>query len=168
MLTTQEQILKWAAYTLCALALAFAFTLTLREVELLGARMFLPPLIVAVVASVEDTRSAAIFALAFGLLCDLTVSGTFPCVYTLAFTIAALGASLLAKSVLQPGVLCSVLLTVLCFAVTDALNMLALGISCRAPFVPMFSLAARETLLSLPLLAAVHPALVALHKKFTI
>ena len=130
--------------------------------------LFLPPLLVGVVASVEETRAATIFGLSCGVLCDVTLAGTFPCVYTLAFTLAALCSSLLARSVLQRGVLCSLAVTALTFAFVDALNMLALFFRARAPFVAMASVALRETLVSCALLLVVHPVMLTLHRKFTL
>ena len=168
MLTTRDIIIKWTAYGVTALALTFLYALTLRGVEVFGVRMFLAPLLVGVVASLEDTRAGAIFALACGVCTDLTVAGTFPCVYTLSFTLAALACSALAKSVLQPGILCSIAVTALTFLFVDTLNMLALGLSAHAAFAPMASVAVRETLTSCLLLAAVHPALMFVHRKFTL
>ena len=103
-----------------------------------------------------------------GFLCDLAVPGTFPCVYTLAFTVAALACSLLAKSVLQRGFLCSIAVTALTFLCVDALNMLALFLTARAELAVMASVALRETLVSCLLLPVCHPVLVYLNKKFTL
>lgn len=168
MLTRRDLIVKWSTYAAVSLALVFLHTLLLRDVELLGVRLFLPPLLVAVVASVEDTRAGAIFGLVCGLLCDLTIAGTLPCLYTVAFTLAAIACSFLAKSVLQPGILCSLTVTALTFLFVDALNMLALYFRARAPLGAMADLAIRETAVSCLMLSAVHPALLYLHRKFTI
>lgn len=168
MLTRRDLIVKWSSYALAVLALTLLFSLTLRGARLFGVHLFLPPLIVGVLASLEDTRSAVVFGLAYGVLCDLTISGTFPCVYTLSFTLAALFCSLLAKSVLQPGFLCSLAVTGLTFAVVDAMNMLALWLRAGADFVPMLWLALRETVASCLLLFICHPVLSWLHRKFTL
>lgn len=168
MLTRRDIIIKWSSYALASLLLLFLFALTLRDVKPLGVNLFLPPLLVGVVASVEETRAATIFGLSCGVLCDVTLAGTFPCVYTLAFTLAALCSSLLARSVLQRGVLCSLAVTALTFAFVDALNMLALFFRARAPFVAMASVALRETLVSCALLLVVHPVMLTLHRKFTL
>lgn len=168
MLTRRDIWIKWSSYAAVSLALVFLYGLTLRDVSFFGVHMFLPPLIVGVVASLEDTGASVIFGLACGLLCDLTVPGTFPCVYTLAFTAAALACSLLAKSVLQRGFLCSLAVTALTFCFLDALNMLALFFTARAPFVKMASVALRETALSCVLLLVCHPVLVHVHRKFTL
>lgn len=168
MLTRRDIIIKWSSYAGVSLALLFLFALTLRGVRVEGVGLFLPPLLVGVVASVEDTRPAVIFGLVCGLLCDLTLPGTFPCVYTISFTLAALACSALSKSVLQPGLLCSLAVTALTFFFLDALNMLALWLKSRAAFLPMAELALRETALSCLLLVVCHPVLMWLHRKFTI
>lgn len=168
MLTRRDIIIKWSSYGVVSLALLFLFALTLRDVKLWGVSMFLPPLLVGVVASLEDTRSSVVFGMVCGVLCDLTVAGTFPCIYTLAFTMAALACSLLAKSILQPGFLCSVVVTALTFLFVDALNMLALWLRSRADFAPMALLAIRETVVSCLLLIVCHPVLLWLHRKFVI
>ena len=168
MLTRRDIIIKWSSYGVASLLLLFLFALTVRDLHPLGVRMFLPPLIVGVVASVEETRPATIFGLCCGVLCDLALAGTFPCVYTIAFTLAALCSSLLAKSVLQRGVLCSVAVSALTFFFVDALNMLAMFLKSGAPFGAMADLAVRETLVSCLLLVAVHPVMLTLHRKFTL
>ena len=168
MLTRQDLIFKWSTYGLTAVLLSLLFTLLLRNARIFGVGMFLPPLIVAIIASVEDTRAGVIFGLTMGVLCDLTLPGTFPCVYTLSFTVAALLCSLLAKSVLQPGPICSVAVTVLTFFVTDLFNMLALALRDRAPLLSMLDLFARETAASCLLLLVCHPVLLFLHRRFTL
>ena len=168
MLTRRDIIIKWSSYAAASLALAFLYTLTLRDVRVLGVTMFLPPLLVGVVASLEDMPAGAIYALACGFLCDLTIPGTFPCLYTLAFTAASFVCSKLAKSVLQRGVLCSLAVTALTFFCVDALNMLALFFTARASFAAMASVALRETLVSCLLLPVCHPVLVHLNRKFTL
>ena len=168
MVTSRDIIIKWTAYGVAAALLLFLNELLLRGVTVLGVHAFLPPLLAAVVATMEDTRPAVIFGIVFGLLCDLAIPGAFPCLYTLAFTAAALTASLMAKSVVQPGPLCSLIATALAFVYTDALNMLSLWARTGAAFRPMLLLAAEETLVSCLLLAAVYPALTFVHRKFTL
>ena len=166
MLTRQEIWIKWTLYAVVVGVLTLLELLTLGETRLLGVRFFLPPLFVGVIASLEGMREGMIFGMAYGALCDLTLSCTFPCVHTVAFVVAALLCGAIAQSVLQPGVLCSIAVTLLTFTVLDALNMLSLAISDGAPFLPMLSIAAREALISCVLLPAVHPVLMQLHKRF--
>ncbi len=168
MLTRRDIIIKWSGYGLASLLLLFLFALTLRDVKVLGVGLFLPPLLVGVVASVEETRAATIYGLVCGVICDVAIAGTFPCVYTIAFTLAALCSALLAQSVLQRGVICSLAVTALTFAFVDALNMLALLVRGRASIGALASVTLRETLASCLLLVAVHPLMMFLHRKFTL
>lgn len=168
MLTRRDLIIKWSGYALASIALLLLFSLTLRDARVLGVRLFLPPLLVAVVASLEETRPSVIFGLSCGVLCDLIAAGVFPCVYTLVFTAAALFCSLLAKSVLQPGLFCSFAVTVLTFVILDSFNMLALGLGSGAPLLPMLMLTLRETAASCLLVLVCHPVLLAVHRKFTL
>ena len=122
MVTTRDIVIKWTAYGVATALLLVFYELLLRGVRVLGVQMFLPPLLAAVTATLEDTRPSVIYGTVIGLLCDLAAPGTFPCVYTLSFTAAALTASLIAKSVVQPGRLCSLIVTAAAFAYVDALN----------------------------------------------
>lgn len=166
MLTRQEQWIKWSLYALAVALVTLLVMLTLGDVRVFGVRFFLPPLFVGVVASLEGLRSGMIFGAVYGALCDLTIPGPFPCVYTLAFALAALLCAAIAQSVLQPGVICSFACTLLTFAVTDALNMLALAVSDGAGAGLMLSIALRETAISCVLLVAVHPVMMHLHRRF--
>lgn len=168
MLTRRDMIIKWSSYAAASLALAFLFALTLRDVRIAGVALFLPPLLVGVVSSVEDMPAAGIYALSCGLLCDLTLPGTFPCVYTIAFTLASFVCWALSRSILQPGFLCSLAVTALTFCFVDGLNILAIRLRDGAPLPLMLSLALRETLASCLLLVVCHPVVMWLHRKFTI
>jgi len=167
-LTNRDLAIKWGAYAAASLLLLFLHALTLRQVTLLGVMPFLPPLIVAVIASVEDTAPSVIFALAFGVCCDLTIASPLPCLYTLAFPAGALVSSLLSRRVLQPGILRSLAVTALCFATVDLLAMLALSLRGGADFPAMLSLALRELLVSCPGLLLCHPLLMHLHRKYSL
>jgi len=166
MVTTRDIVIKWSAYAVASLLLVFVHSLTLRQIPIWGVRAFIPPLLSAIIASQEDTRGAVLFGTGFGLLCDLVVASPLPCLYTLSFTLAALFSSLLAKSVLQPGFLCSLIVSLLTFAVTDALSMLALSFR-GAEALPMLSLAIREMAVSCILLPVCHIVLHYVHRRFT-
>ena len=166
MLTRQEQWIKWSLYAATVAGLTLFVMLLFGDARLFGVRFFLPPLFVGVIASMEGLRAGMIFGMVYGALCDVTVAAPFPCVHTLAFALSALLCAAIAQSVLQPGVICSIAESLLTFVVLDALNMLSLAVSDKAPLTAMLSIAARETLISLPLLVVVHPALMYLHKRF--
>ena len=74
--TTRDTAVKWTAYALACLLLLFGHELTLAHLRVWGIAPFLPPLLPAVLASMEDRLEGFVFALAFGVLCDLALS---PC-----------------------------------------------------------------------------------------
>ena len=162
----REVLFKWSAYALCAAALLFLRTLFFGGLALWGVMPFLPPVLLTCVASLEEMRSAAIFGLAFGVFCDLTLSSPFPCLYTLAFTLSALLTAYLSVTFFQNYFLRALTGTILTFLITDLLCMLALALSAGAAFLPMLSLSARETAASLPLLA-VYPLFALIRRFFT-
>lgn len=158
MLTRRDLAVRWFAYGLATLLLCLGHTLVLRNVRIWGVMPFLPPLLAAVVGSMEDSVEATVYALALGLCCDLTLAAPLPCLYTLTLPLAALLSALVAKSVLQPGFLCALLVSAGAFLLVDgtaALSMLAGGAALPA----VLSLALRETAVSLPLLLPCYPVL---------
>ena len=168
MLTRRDKIIKWTTIGAFVLLLLLLLDTLFRNVTVFGVHFFVPPLIVGIVASLEDTRTGAVFALVCGVFCDLVMAGVFPCLYTLAFPLAAVTCSYLAKNVVQPGPLCSLIVSALTFLFVDMFIMAALGLTDRAPFVLMASVALREAALSCVLVLVCHPVLTLLHRKFTI
>ena len=148
------------AYALACLLLLFGHELTLAHLRVWGIAPFLPPLLPAVLASMEDRLEGFVFALAFGVLCDLALTAPLPCLYTIAFPLTALLAALIARSVLQPGN------PVLaggehggiraCGPVITAVTLLAGG---RSELSAIALRAVQELALSLPLLIVCHPVL---------
>lgn len=163
----REVTFKWISYALCILLLLFLRLLLLSSRTFLGVMPFLPPLILAVIASLEDTRGAVIFGLIFGVFCDLLYSATFPCLYTVGFTVSALLSALLSQRVLQSRFFCAIIVSVLTFSVVALLNMAALAPGGNASFSAMLPVYACETLISLPLLSVCYPLLAFLHRFFT-
>ncbi len=164
---SQTAILKWTFYALAAAALFFLRRLFLGSMTFFGVLPFLPPVVLAVIASFELPQPSVIAGIVFGVLCDLVLPAPFPCLYTVAFTIAALLISTLVSNLLQQGFPRALLSCVLTFLIVDLLQAAALlprGGS--DTIVPMLSLFARETLLSCLLLAPVYPALRAVRRAF--
>ena len=158
--TTRDTAVKWTAYALACLLLLFGHELTLAHLRVWGIAPFLPPLLPAVLASMEDRLEGFVFALAFGVLCDLALTAPLPCLYTIAFPLTALLAALIARSVLQPGILCSLAVSTAAFV-----TLLAGG---RSELSAIALRAVQELALSLPLLIVCHPVLAFLHRKFTL
>lgn len=166
--TTRDTAMRWGAYALASFALLFAHSMTFAHLRVWGIAPFLPPLLPAVIASMEERMESVIFALCFGILCDLTLAAPLPCLYTVSFPVAALLASFLAESVLQPGPLCSLAVSAAAFVTEDVLVGAALLIAGRATAAAVVLCAMREAALSLPMLLVCHPVLAFVHRRFTL
>ena len=123
---TQTTALKWTFYALAAAALFFLRRLLLGSMTFFGVIPFLPPVILAVMASFELPRSSVIAGIVFGALCDLVLPAPFACLYTIAFTLAALLISTVVSNLLQQGFARALLSTVLTFLLVDLLQAFAL------------------------------------------
>ena len=162
--TTRDTAVKWTAYALACLLLLFGHELTLAHLRVWGIAPFLPPLLPAVLASMEARLEGFVFALAFGVLCDLALTAPLPCLYTIAFPLTAL----LAMSVLQPGILCSLAVSTAAFVLVDLITAGTLLAGGGAELAAIALRAVQELALSLPLLIVCHPVLAFLHRKFTL
>ena len=116
----------------------------------------------------EDRLEGFVFALAFGVLCDLALTAPLPCLYTIAFPLTALLAALIARSVLQPGILCSLAVSTAAFVLVDLITAVTLLAGGRSELSAIALRAVQELALSLPLLIVCHPVLAFLHRKFTL
>lgn len=166
-MTKRELAFKWITYALCTLLLLFLRALLLGNWRLWGVLPFLPPIILACVVSLEESTPATIFGLVFGVCCDLFFHAPFPCLYTVSFTLAAMTALLLSKSVFQQGFPRVVAIIFSTFFIVDLLSMLALASRSDAAFFPMLFFCVRETLVSCLLLVC-YPLFVLIHRFYTI
>lgn len=123
---SQTAILKWTFYALAAAALFFLRRLFLGSMTFFGVLPFLPPVVLAVIASFELPQPSVIAGIVFGALCDLVLPAPFPCLYTVAFTISALLISTLVSNLLQQGFPRALLSCVLTFLIVDLLQAAAL------------------------------------------
>lgn len=161
----QTAALKWTFYALAALLLCFLRRLLLGSALFWGVLPFLPPVLLAVVASFEQPKAAVLSGIVFGALCDLVLPASFPCLYTLAFTLAALLTSTVMSSLLQQGFARALVSSVLAFAVADLFQSLAM-LTRGAALPAMLYLFARETLVSCALLLPSYPVLHAIRRIF--
>ena len=161
----QTAALKWTFYALATLLLCFFKRVLLGSVTVWGVLPFLPPVLLAVVASFEQPKAAVLSGIVFGALCDLVLPASFPCLYTLAFTLAALLTSTVMSSLLQQGFARALVSSVLTFAVADLFQSLAM-LTRGAALPAMLYLFARETLVSCALLLPSYPALRAIRRIF--
>ena len=141
--TTRDTAVKWTAYALACLLLLFGHELTLAHLRVWGIAPFLPPLLPALTAPL-------------------------PCLYTIAFPLTALLAALIARSVLQPGILCSLAVSTAAFVLVDLITAVTLLAGGRSELSAIALRAVQELALSLPLLIVCHPVLAFLHRKFTL
>ena len=162
--TTRDTAVKWTAYALACLLLLFGHELTLAHLRVWSIAPFLPPLLPAVLASMEDRLEGFVFALAFGVLCDLALTAPLPCLYTIAFPLTALLAALIARS----GILCSLAVSTAAFVLVDLITAVTLLAGGRSELSAIALRAVQELALSLPLLIVCHPVLAFLHRKFTL
>lgn len=156
MLARNETIFKWTLYT-AATALCFlAQGALLQRITIWGVIPFLYPLLAAIPASYEKPVSAAIFALAVGVFCDLLLPGSFPCFYTLLFPLAGLCASLLSQSLLPAGLLCSLSGTAIAFLMTGIFHCLLLWANGKTAWNAGLFLTLREFCVTAPLTVPVN------------
>ncbi len=161
----QTAALKWTFYALAALLLCFLRRLLLGSALFWGVLPFLPPVLLATEASLEQPKPAVLSGIVFGALCDLVLPASFPCLYTLAFTLAALLTSTVMSNLLQQGFARALVSSVLTFAVADLFQSLAM-LTRGAALPAMLYLFARETLVSCALLLPSYPVLHAIRRIF--
>ena len=127
-MTRRAILLKWILYCLCALALALLQGLVLVYVRVWGVHPFLLPAIAVIPATLERNEQALLYAVFFGLVCDLLspVAG-LPCFYALAFLLGAAAAWLLSGQVIMAGVVCSLVVTGVCMLLCGLLHMAVLA-----------------------------------------
>lgn len=149
---------KWILYCLCALLLMCLQGLVLVHVRVWGVHPFLLPAAAVIPATLERNEQSLIFAVFFGILCDLLIPvAGLPCFYALAFLVGAVIAWLLSGQVLAAGLVCSLVVTAAATAVCGLLHMAVLAGQHGATAGATLSLLGRELLLSLPCAVAAHP-----------
>lgn len=127
-MTRRAILLKWILYCLCALALALLQGLVLVYVRVWGVHPFLLPAIAVIPATLERNEQALLYAVFFGLVCDLLSPVTgLPCFYALAFLLGAAAAWLLSGQVIMAGVVCSLVVTGVCMLLCGLLHMAVLA-----------------------------------------
>ena len=92
-----------------------------------------------------------LFALVFGVVCDLLLPTPIPCFYTLVFPVAALCAALLTQSVLRAGYGSALLSTAIGFLLSGLFGCLLLWFRGKTDWEAGMLLTLRECLVTLPL-----------------
>ena len=155
MIARNETIFKWALYAGAALLCILVQGALLQRMTILGVLPFVYPLLAAIPATYEDPVPGTIFALAAGVFCDLLLPGPIPCFYTLTFPLVGLACSLLSKSLLPAGFLCSAVAGAIAFLVVDLSRCLLLWLTARPAWSPALLLMVREFCVTLPLVIPV-------------
>lgn len=152
MLARTATILKWALYAAAAVLCLTVQSALLQRLTVWGVIPFLYPLLAAIPATYESPVPAAVYALCVGVVCDLLLPGSIPCLYTLLFPLAGLCASLLSRSLLPAGFLCSLAAGAAAFLLTDGFRCFALWINGRAAWQAAGFLMVREFCVTAPLI----------------
>ena len=126
MLARNETIIKWSLYAAASLLGVLTQGAVLQRLEWFGVIPFIFPLLPAIPATMESSRSGTVFALCVGVFCDLLLPAPLPCFYTLIFPFAGLFAALLSESILPAGYLCSSVAAAFSFFLTGCFHIFLL------------------------------------------
>jgi len=161
-------VFKWVCYALATGLLLIFQLFVVYRLRIWGLTPCLPPLLVGAAASFEGRSASPFYAAVLGLLWDLTsAAGPFPGFFTLIFPFSAILAAFVTETLLSRNFLGCLAAAALCSALTEAVRVLLLLLQGR-PFAVLCSLAAREFVISLPLLLLIYPLFRYVHKKTTI
>lgn len=156
---------KWIIYALATLLLCLLQSLVLCHIRVLSVTPFLYPMLPALAAMYEGPRRGGLYALAFGLLCDLLLPAPFPGFFVVLFPVIALLSASIAGNMLSPGFFCGLLVSALGLLLTGGGRILARLLSGGGELGLMAWIALVESLLTLPALAAALPLYRAIHRR---
>jgi len=151
-LARNETIFKWILYAAAAFLCLLIQTALLQRITVWGVIPFLYPLVAAIPASYEGAAPGMVFALAVGVVSDLILPDTFPCLYTLIFPFTALLAASIAKVLLPSGFLCSLFSAAEAFFLTDLFRCFLLWLGGKPAWQAGAWLLVREFLVTAPLI----------------
>lgn len=152
MLARTVTILKWTLYALAAALCLIVQGAILQRFTFWGVIPFLYPLVAAIPATYEAPVPATVFALCVGIVCDLLLPESIPCLYTLLFPLAGLCGSLLSRSLLPAGLFCSLVAGAAAFLLTDGFRCFVLWINGHAAWQAAGFLMLREFCVTAPLI----------------
>ena len=160
-------VLKWLSYGGATAVLLLIQTGVFHHIRLWGVVPFLAPMVVGVAASFEEGIPSSLFALVFGVLCDLGGATPVMGFFTFLFPLAALTASFLAENLFSPGFPCSLVSSFFCYLIVAGVRIILFLIDGETGVWDMWYLARREFFVSLPLLAVVFPLFRWVHRRTT-
>lgn len=146
MIGRSEVFFKWLLYSAASLLLMLLQGSVLQRLRLFGVMPFLYPVLAAVLSMYEGALSGSVYSLVLGVICDLVLPGPIPCFYTLIFPLVGLCAGLISKSWLPAGFLCSLVVSLTAFTLTDTFHGLLLVLAGKAAWAAVAGTALREIL----------------------
>ena len=156
---------KWIIYSLATLLMCGLQSLILCHIRVLSITPFLYPIIPAVAAMYEGPKRGALYALVFGLFCDLLLPAPFTGFFVILFPLIGLLAASIAGNMLSPGFFCALLVSALGLTITGGARVLLQFLSGGEHLVLMAWVALMEALLSLPALVVIFPLYRAIHRR---
>ena len=149
-MTRRAIVQKWILYCLCALVLLAVQDLILVRIRIGGVHPFLLPALAVIPVTLERSGQSLLYALFFGLACDLLMpTGVFVCFYCLVFLAAAVIAQLLSGQVIVAGFFCSLAANAVGLLLCGLLQILLRTYQQSISTGPALMLMGKELLLSL-------------------
>ena len=148
---------KWIVYAIASFFFCILQSAVLGNIRVLGLTPFLYPMLPAAAAMFEGPKQGGIFAMCFGLLCDLLLPAPFPGFFTIAFPLGAILAGVIAERVMSRGFGCALVVSALGLLVTCAMRLFVQILLGGQYLVLMARISLGETLLTLPAVVAVLP-----------
>lgn len=156
---------KWIIYSMATLLLCALQSLALCHIRVLTVTPFIYPVLPAIVAMYEGPRQGALYAMAFGLLCDLLLPAPFSGFFVLLFPLIGLLSASIGENMLSSGFFCALLVSSLALFLTSGARVLLHLLSGGEHLALMAWVALMETLLTLPSLAVVFPLYRSVHRR---
>ncbi|MCI8656088.1 MAG: hypothetical protein HFF72_01455 [Oscillospiraceae bacterium] len=151
------RVFKWVVYALATMLLCALQAMFFSNMRILGLTPFLYPMLPAAVAMFEGTRRGAVFALIFGVLCDLLLPAPFRGFFAIIFPVIAALSGGVAGRLLSRGFLCALIVSSLGLLATGAFRMVVQILAGGRYLGLMAQITLGETLLTLPALLIVLP-----------
>ena len=148
-MSRRDLTIKWAFFSVAALAFIALQQLLLNRLEVWGIHPYLLPMLPVMAVILEGQKESSFFAVGLGFFCDLLSPAIIPCFYTIAFLACSLLAGIIAGRVIMPGFLCAFVCGAMAMVVTDLLRMLFLTFYGNFSLSVSFTLMAKELLLSI-------------------
>lgn len=165
MLARNESIFKWSLYAGATILMLMLQGSLLQRITVWGVIPFLYPALAALLGNYENPVPSAIFGLGLGVVCDLLLPGSIPCLCTLTFPLAGLSGSLIAKSLLKAGLLCALISAAAAFLLTDLLRCLLLWAGGKPAWAAGLLVMLKEYVVTAPFLLLAVPLFSAVHRR---